>query len=248
MFVSPNRGLFWFSPLFVLLIPAVVQWRRWTSWQRQLVFAFGIPCVLYILMIGTMRNWAHLVGVRDTCCRSCRFSSCPLRFVPALDAKQMVEHDILDSREHRRRTQPSGRARELATDLGTAPDGVEQWTASPAQQWAACQGAISGLLGQDLPAPIAHRARDAELRATTRDFPDLLIARIAETRGWMLAATIGLTLTASAVASRDMSTAPGCARYRRGALNAAAASRQTADDLAVPALHSARVAPPRDRA
>ncbi len=57
LLLSPNKGLFWFAPILLLLFATPWTWAQFPKWLRQLTTALGVTAVTYILLIAKIRNW-----------------------------------------------------------------------------------------------------------------------------------------------------------------------------------------------
>ena len=57
LFLSPNRGIFLFSPILLLAVVAVIKWERLDRELRQLLSIYGAAAACYVLLISKMANW-----------------------------------------------------------------------------------------------------------------------------------------------------------------------------------------------
>ena len=176
LFLSPNRGLFLFSPILLLLFVALFRARRLPSEQRQLLAVYGIGAAGYTLLIAKMANWgAFGWGPRYL------LPILPVLFLAAACGLMLLWQ----------MARPAVLALTFLSAVLTLPPAVVNWhlaTTSfedadkadvpcPAQQRAGWIALVWGLQGRPLPVP-ANAAADS-LRATTSEFPDLFLWRLA---------------------------------------------------------------------
>jgi hypothetical protein len=57
LLASPNRGLVWFSPIFVVAVALTWTWRSLPDTLHSYVLAWGLPLGSYILAVGSVQNW-----------------------------------------------------------------------------------------------------------------------------------------------------------------------------------------------
>lgn len=57
LMLSPNKGLFIFAPIFVLLLCLPFAWKNSSLQTRQLCTAFGTSATLHILLLAKIRGW-----------------------------------------------------------------------------------------------------------------------------------------------------------------------------------------------
>ena len=57
LFISPNRGLFVFAPVFLLLLAVPFLWKRFPQIVRPLIMAYGLGAMGYILLIARLSFW-----------------------------------------------------------------------------------------------------------------------------------------------------------------------------------------------
>ena len=62
LFLSPNRGVFLFSPILLLSVVALIRWRRLDRELRQLLAIHGAGAAGYVLLISKMANWGTFGG------------------------------------------------------------------------------------------------------------------------------------------------------------------------------------------
>ena len=176
LFLSPNRGIFLFSPILLLSVVALIRWRRLDRELRQLLAIHGAGAAGYVLLISKMANWGafgwgprYLLpgAAADVPGRGLRADGAvavPAARRPGADGSfrgadraagrcQLAPGDDV--------VRGSGRSR--CGDPGTAARGVER--------------ARAGGAGPALPVP-PNAAADT-LRATTSEFPDLFLWRLA---------------------------------------------------------------------
>ena len=180
LFVSPNRGLFLFSPVLLLALAVPLVWRRLAADQRLLLGWYAAGALAYTLLISRMANWGafgwgprYLVPIL------------PILFTAAAFALTRLSRPM----------KPVAVAAIAVSALLSLPPAVVNWhlaTTSfpgaadpnaprPYQQMAGWRALAWGVSGRGLPvAPDV--ARDA-VRATTGMFPDLLLARLASQSG-----------------------------------------------------------------
>lgn len=175
--VSPNRGLFLFSPilLFSLAVPFV--WRSIRNDQRKLIACYSAGSLAYTCLIASMANrggfgWGprYLVPVL------------PVIFVMAMIALRHLSADF----------RPLVRVVIGVSALLTLPPAIVNWhlatttfdgavdphTPRPAQQVAGWRALAWGLQGK--PLPVSKASSGDPFRANTGVFPDLLVARVAQ--------------------------------------------------------------------
>ena len=176
LFLSPNRGIFLFSPILLLAVVAGAKWRRLDRELRQLLSIYGAAAGGYVLLISKVANWgAFGWGPRYL------MPVLPVMFLAAASGSMVVW--------------PAQRRAVLGlmalSAVLTVPPAVVNWhlaTTSfvgaadpdapiPSQQRAAWRALVYGLGGQPLPVP-PNAAADT-LRATTSEFPDLFLWRLA---------------------------------------------------------------------
>jgi hypothetical protein len=176
LFLSPNRGIFLFSPILLLAVVTVIKWERLDRELRQLLSIYGAAAACYVLLISKMANWgAFGWGPRYL------MPVLPLMFLAAACGLMLAW--------------PARRRAVLAlaalSALLTVPPAIVNWhlattsfagAADPdaptaAQQRAAWSALVRGVQGQALPVP-PNAAADS-LRATTSEFPDLFLWRLA---------------------------------------------------------------------
>ena len=188
LFLSPNRSLFLFSPVLVLSAIAVWKWRTLKTEQRQLLAVYGAAALAYALLISKMANWGA-------------FGWGPRYLLPVLPVVFLATaHGLLWLW---RASRPAAVAVTVISAATTLPPAVVNWhlattsfahaddadASGPYQLRAGWMALLSGLRGQPLPVP-PNAAHDA-LRATTSDFPDLFLARMAMmSRSGLLAAIV----------------------------------------------------------
>jgi hypothetical protein len=175
LFVSPNRGLFTFSPILLFALGVPFLWRRLSPDQRVLLAWYGGGALFYSLLIAKMVNWGA-------------FGWGPRYLVPILPVLFFAAAMAIVNLFH------SFRALVVATVAVSAvlsfPPALVNWhlatttfhraadpTADrPYQQLAGWRALAWGIAGN--PLPVSADAADDPLRATTGVFPDLLLARL----------------------------------------------------------------------
>lgn len=167
---SPNRGLIWFSPMFMLGAAYPMLRRSIPLEIRQAVESFLVGAVCYVLLIGAMRNWgAFGWGPRYL------VPFLPVLYLPVAVGVMRVSSSI------------SVPLVALSVLLGTAPvignwqlssaitpNSGEFWIGVPAQQVGLWKLIAAGLRGETKSAP------KSEDRPGVGQFPDLMLMRIAE--------------------------------------------------------------------
>jgi len=172
---SPNRGLFVFSPVLLaaLAVPFVVN--RFVAEQRVVVAAYGLGAAAYFLLIAKMTAWGvfgwgprYLVPILPVIFVMACFTA--LTVTPG--ARRLIFVTAVVSAVM---TFPTAVVNwSLATT--TWPEALDPDARLPYQQIAAWKAFGLGLKGQSLPVP-ADAVGDPA-RASTAQFPDLLIARL----------------------------------------------------------------------
>jgi hypothetical protein len=223
LFLSPNRGLFTFSPilLFALALPAL--WRRVPAEQRTLLVCFGAGACAYTLLIAKMVNWGafgwgprYLVPIL------------PVVFVAAATAIVYLFQSF----------RPLVIAVVSVSAILSLPPAIVNWHLAtttfygaadpdadrPYQQLAGWRALAWGFAGE--PLPVSAEAAGDPLRATTGVFPDLLLARLsAHSRRGMLIALFVLVVGV-ATAARCASAVLGSNAAARAPATSAASHNQ----------------------
>ena len=207
LFVSPNRGLFTFSPILSFALALPFLWRRLPPDQRTLLIWYGGGAVAYTLLIAKMANWGafgwgprYLVPVL------------PVVFFAAATAIMHLVHPL----------RPIVIATIAISALLSLPPAIVNWhlatttfrgavdpsASRPYQQWAGWQALAWGIAGK--PLPVSAEAASDRFRATTGAFPDLLLARVARYSrlGFVVTVVvlIGGVATAGTCASRILAS------------------------------------------
>jgi len=55
--LAPNKGLFVFAPILLLLFFVPFAWKTFPAAARRLILSFGIGTVLYVLLISSLSSW-----------------------------------------------------------------------------------------------------------------------------------------------------------------------------------------------
>jgi hypothetical protein len=176
LLISPNRGLFVFSPVLLAALTVPFVAARLLPEQRVLVVAYGLGALGYFLLIAKMVSW----GV---------FGWGPRYLVPILPILfVMTCFTALAVRRPARRLICAAAVLSAVMTFPTAvvnwhlatttwPEALDPDARLPYQQLSAWRTLRLGLKGQSLPVP--SDAADDPLRATSAQFPDLLAARLA---------------------------------------------------------------------
>jgi len=206
LFLSPNRSIFLFSPILLLSLVALVRWRDVHRELRQLLTVYAAGAAGYVLLISKMANWGA-------------FGWGPRYLMPVLPLMFLAAACGLMALWHSRR--PAVLALSVLSAVLTVPPAVVNWhlattsfpgaanpdAAMPTQQRAAWMALAWGLQGRPLPLP-PNAAADP-LRATTSEFPDLFLWRLAglSTTGMVVAviATAAAIGTGTLAARRVLS-------------------------------------------
>ena len=177
LLVSPNKGLFWYAPVLLLLLTLPFIWRRLPPAIQQLAITFGGCAVLYTLAISKIPAWSGNIGWG------------PRYLVPVLPFLYFVAGAVAITLWERHRRLLI--ALFAVSALVNFPPVFVNWPLAlteyaPAHdqnafgfypQEALWRGLGLGLTGQPLPAP-PEVLNDPVRRANTR-FPDLFAARLA---------------------------------------------------------------------
>ncbi len=177
LLLSPNKGLFWFAPVLLLLFALPWHWKQLPKWARDLALSMGAVTFSYLLLVSKIRNWGT-------------FGWGPRYLVPVLpflfffSAVSLVEL-------WRKYRAPLVGLLALSFCLNLAPVLVN-WSLAiadpqtsnahlffPYQHQAIWKGLFNGLRGIPLAAPaevLADPVRSAGAR-----FPDLWLVRLMET-------------------------------------------------------------------
>jgi hypothetical protein len=198
LLLSPNRGIFLFSPILLLSFAAVFLARRLPGEQRQILTVYGAGAAGYVLLISKLANWgAFGWGPRYL------LPILPVLFFAAACGLMLTW----------RIARPAVFALAILSTVLTLPPAVVNWhlattsfegadkadTPIPAQQRAGWIALVWGLQGRPLPVP-ANAAADS-LRATTSEFPDLFLWRLAEVSRVGFAVALSSALAAVAAGS-----------------------------------------------
>jgi len=177
MLISPNKGIFEFIPILLILLLYPVIWRLIPYSMRVVSLLFGGASILYLIVIAKIPSWYSVSwGPRYL------LPVLPILFFAAMPC-------IVQSWQHRRRLLLSLIA--LSTVVSIAPVLVNWHLASsedpkasmpyslfPYQQMAVWRGVALGLRGKPLPAPAALLADP--VRRGGASFPDIWTFRLME--------------------------------------------------------------------
>jgi len=195
---SPNRGLFLYSPILLLLFILPFIWNKILVKQRYLLIAFSISSFLYLLLISKLKNWgAFGWGPRYL-----------LPILPFLFFGAGITLIIIWKNHHKviiglvlisviLSIPPIFVNWSMAiTDF---PGALEPSASLPNQQIAVWNGLILGIQGKPLPLP-PNIVNDSA-RITAAKFPDLWTLKLADTSslGLLVGITISLILLASII-------------------------------------------------
>ena len=202
LLISPNRGLFTFSPILMFALALPFLWRRVPIEQRTLLICYGAGALAYTLLIAKMTNWgAFGWGPRYL------LPVLPVVFVAAATAMHYLSRSF----------RPVVVATVAASAILSLPPAIVNWHLAtttfygaadpnanrPYQQLAGWHALASGLAGK--PLPVSAETAGDPLRAMTGVFPDLLLARLsAHSRAGMLFALLVL-IAGLATAGRCLS-------------------------------------------
>jgi hypothetical protein len=181
LLLAPNRGLFVYSPILLLVLLLPLYWKTLSLHTRQLTLAFLPSAILYTLLIAKLQNWGT-------------FGWGPRYLVPIIPILAVAAAPIAVKLWH------SGyRPWLIALVIGSAvltippvlvnwhlvtvetPDAWVQDAPYPAQQAAVWNGLWLGIHGKPLPTSEKSKgiAEDAIRSGSTR-FPDLWLVRLGE--------------------------------------------------------------------
>lgn len=177
LLLSPNKGLFWFAPILLLIFATPWTWRRMPQWVRRITIAIGATTLSYLFLIAKIRNWGT-------------FGWGPRYLVPVLPFFFVLTGMNLVELWKKYRNALKGLLL-LSFLLNLAP-ALVNWSLAiadaqtsnpylsfPYQHLAIWKGLWNGLAGTPLPAPdsvLADPVRSAGAR-----FPDLWTVRLMET-------------------------------------------------------------------
>jgi hypothetical protein len=194
LLISPNKGLLFFAPIFVigLALPLVRREMPATAWR--LVVPFGIGAVLYILFIAKLRSWGT-------------FGWGPRYLVPILPILFFVLGAALVPLWRRSRALVATLAGLSAVvNLPTLlvnwslvvaqhPAASDPYAPRPYQQAAVWEALVLGLQGQSLPA--GEEVLSDPLRNLGTRFPDLWATHLMRRggSGWLAGLTLLVALT-----------------------------------------------------
>lgn len=193
LLLSPNRGIFLFSPILILLFLLPSVWRETSRTQRHLLTCFGGSAVAYMLLISKMKNWGG-------------FGWGPRYLLPVVPILFYGTATVLAALwdKHRRALV----ALSLASGLLSAAPVLVNWHLAtttfpraddpyallPRQQVAIWSALLMGLQGR--PLPVTPDVADDPIRSAGARFPDLWTVRLMERSpaGMILGLGISLAL------------------------------------------------------
>ncbi|MFH1221264.1 MAG: glycosyltransferase family 39 protein [Candidatus Eisenbacteria bacterium] len=188
---APNRSLFIYSPILLLMVALPFMWGSIAPERRRLFSAFGAGCVPYILLIAKMKSWGA-------------FGWGPRYLVPVIPVFFLGASLALTALWEKHRELVLGLV--IVSVLVNAPAVLVNWNLTttefpqardqnarlPRQMMATWTGLVMGLQGKPLPAP-PEIANDP-IRSAGRRFPDLWTVRLMEQSRFGLIAGLGISL------------------------------------------------------
>jgi hypothetical protein len=188
---GPNRSIFLYSPILLLMVALPFIWRSIAVERRRLFIAFGAGCVPYVLLIAKMRNWGafgwgprYLVPVLPVLFLGASLALTALWERHCKTVLALVMISVL----------VNAPAVFVNWNLTTTefPQASDQNARLPRQMMATWTGLVMGLQGKPLPAP-PEIANDP-IRNAGRRFPDLWTVRLMEQSRFGLVAGLGITM------------------------------------------------------
>jgi hypothetical protein len=177
LLLGPNRGLFLYSPIFLLLFALLFMLRKTAAWERRLFSTFAIGSIFYLFLIAKMRNWGA-------------FGWGPRYLIPMVPIWFLGVSMVLPVlwEKHRKIVVAFVVVSGLLSlapvlvnwNLATTEfaHAVEQNARLPYQQKAVWTGLLMGLEGKKLPLP--PEVASDPIRSAGARFPDLWTVRLAE--------------------------------------------------------------------
>lgn len=197
LFFAPNRGLFLYSPVLLLIVLLPFCWKHVPRSTRGLVLTFLPGAFFYSLLIARMQNWGG-------------FGWGPRYLLPVLPVFGIAVAPVAVAL-WRSRFRPALAALVIASAVLTVPPVLVNWHLAtvesetawdqdisfPSQQAAVWHGLWLGLHGK--PLPVSEKSREAAedpARSGAGRFPDLWLVRLGEqsTGGKIVALVIALML------------------------------------------------------
>ena len=188
---SPNKGIFLYSPVLLLLFGLPFVWKRIADERRRLFVAFGLGCIPYVMLIAKMRNWGG-------------FGWGPRFLVPVLPVLFFGASLVISCIWKRHRALILGLT--VVSVLVNAPGVFVNWNLTtlefpgagdqdarvPRQMMATWTGLVMGLQGKPLPAP--PELINDPIRSAGARFPDLWTVRLMERSRLGLIAGLGMVV------------------------------------------------------
>jgi hypothetical protein len=204
LLLSPNHGLFVFSPILLLLLALPLAWPRLAANERHLLVAMAACALPYTLLIASTRVWHGVFGWG------------PRYLLPVVPIAFYGTALTLTAMWEKWRAPLLGLI--VVSGLLSAPPALVNWSSAiiafpqaldhdapwPYQLDAVWQELVRGLQGKPFPIPAALAA-DPERRAGA-GFPDLSIVRLMERSRGELAAGSAIFLTLGLMAAFTMRT------------------------------------------
>lgn len=209
LLISPNKGIFFYAPVLLLLFAVPFLWRNLPLRTRQLIIAALVPASLYIAAISRVPGWSGYIAWG------------PRYLIPALPMLYAVAGVVAILLWKRYRAALI--ALFALSAIVNLPAALVNWPLAITghalafnqkaygfhPQQALWTGLVRGVQGKSLPPPVAgYREAAQDVNA---GFPDLWLARLASQSGKGAAAAlvIGATLFACALlALRRILSAP----------------------------------------
>jgi hypothetical protein len=194
LLISPNRGLFVFSPALLAAAALPFVWRRLSPADRRLLAGYGAAAAAYLLLIAKMSAWGTFGwGPRYL------LPIVPIVFVAAAAVSLRVRTTVQTSLVvtlvvvSGLVTLPTAFVN-WSLAVGTSPAALDPDSGRPDQFRVAWHALADGLRGRP---PIDS------MRGTPAVFPDFLLVRLWQrsTAGAIVAAASGLSLSAAAVSA-----------------------------------------------
>ncbi|MBV9998730.1 MAG: hypothetical protein JO015_06400 [Verrucomicrobia bacterium] len=181
LFFAPNRGLFLYSPVLLLIFLLPFYWKHVPRPTRGLVLTFLPGALLYSLLIARMQNWGA-------------FGWGPRYLLPVLPIFGVAVAPVAVAL-WRSRFRPAFAALVIASAALTVPPVLVNWHLAtvesetawnqdvgfPSQQIAVWHGLWLGIHGK--PLPVSQKSREAAedpARSGANRFPDFWLVRLGE--------------------------------------------------------------------
>lgn len=174
LLISPNKGLVWYTPAFLLLLSLPWYWKKLPPALQETSTAMLVAAVLYICLIGCMRNWGSFGwGPRYL------LPILPMLFLPLAGTLMAFQTNLRKYAIALALLGVAINSVAIITNwhiaLSGNPAANDPLAAYPVQQIITWRAAWLGVNGIKLAHPDSQKINDG-----FGEFPDLLLARIFE--------------------------------------------------------------------